>query len=438
MFLHYLTSEKTGERIELVDDRNYDSDSEIRVDKQKRFQTIIGFGGAFTESAAYTLSRMNKADRKRVIDYYYNFNTGLRYNIGRVHINSCDFSLDNYSYVLDNDVSLESFDIERERRLVIPLIKEAERVSGSKISLLASPWSPPAWMKSNGEMNNGGKLLPEYYDVWARYYVRFIDEFKKEGLNIDYVSVQNEPAAKQTWDSCLYTAEEERDFVKNHLGPILHAAYPDVKIIIWDHNRDIIVERGDKVLSDFDARKHVWGTGVHWYVSEAFGNLGQLHELHPDRHILFTEGCIEGGVHLNQWHTGERYARNMIGDFRNYNEGFIDWNITLDETGGPNHVGNYCDAPIISDTVTQKLHINSSFYHIGHFSKFIPESSERIASDSDDPALENVAFLTPENEIVCVVLNESNQDRYPRFVSEGFSKTIRIPAHSISTIIHKE
>ncbi len=438
MFLHYLTSEKTGDRINLVDYSTSESDSIISVDRRERYQEIIGFGGAFTESAAFTLSMMSKADRQRVIDLYFNQESGLKYNIGRVHINSSDFSLGNYTYVENNDVLLKTFDIRREKKLVIPLIKDAEKASGKKIDLLASPWSPPEWMKSNNEMNNGGKLLPRYYESWAKYYVKFIDEFRKQGLNIEYITVQNEPAAKQTWDSCLYTAEEERDFVRDYLGPILHAKYPDVKIIIWDHNRDIIVERGDTVLKDKEARDHVWGTGVHWYVSEEFENLSKLHNLHPDKHLLFTEGCIEGGVHLGAWHTGERYARNMIGDFQNYCEGYIDWNITLNEIGGPNHVGNYCDAPIISDTVNQELHLNSSYYYIGHFSKFVPKGSRRISSKSNSEDLKNVAFETPDGEIVLIILNETANEHKTSIKIDNINRDLLIPSHTISTITYRE
>ena len=435
MFKHYLTSKYSGIKHELVEDNLDDFDTVIKLNTENRFQEIIGFGGAFTEAAAYTLSQVSEKQRQKVIDLYFDKEVGLNYTIGRVHINSCDFSLGNYTYVKDNDLLLESFNIDREYKYVIPFIKDAEKALGKKINLLASPWSPPAWMKSNGEMNNGGYLLPEYYEVWAKYYVKFIDEYIKAGLNIEYISVQNEPAAKQVWDSCIYTAEVERDFVRDYLGPILHVKYPDIKIVIWDHNRDILVERGDTVLKDSKAREHVWGTGLHWYVSEEFENLTKLHDLHPDKHLLFTEGCIEGGVHLNEWYTGERYARNMIGDFRNYCEGYIDWNLTLNEIGGPNHVGNYCDAPIITDTQEKALHINSSYYYIGHFSKYVIPGSVRIESLSDEVNLKNVAFVTPNNDTVIIILNESELDYKVKIEINKNNKIVEIPRRSISTII---
>ncbi len=437
MFLHYITGKYSEFKHILINDNVDIFDTTIQLNKEKTFQNIIGFGGSFTEAAAFTLGKISASKRGAVIDSYYNKGNGLNYTIGRVHMNSCDFSLGNYTYVEDNDVELKTFNIARELEYVIPLIKDAEKVAGHKISLLASPWSPPAWMKSNNEMNNGGYLLPEYYEVWARYYVKFIDEYKKVGLNIDYVTVQNEPAAKQVWDSCIYSAEEERDFVKNFIGPILHKKYPNVKILIWDHNRDVIVERSDTVLKDKEAREHVWGTGVHWYSKGGFENLTTLHKLHPDKHILFTEGCIEGGVHLNDYTTGERYARNMIGDFQNYCEGYIDWNLTLDETGGPNHVGNFCDAPIITDTKNKEVIFNSSYYYIGHFSKHVKPNSKRIYSKSDNQILKHVAFITPENETILIVLNESENKYKLKIDYIDSENLVEIPARSISTFMKR-
>jgi glucosylceramidase len=438
MLLHYRTSKYSSQNHEKIDKLENNYEMTINVDTKISFQNIIGFGGAFTESAAFTLSKISLNQRNKVLRSYYNKITGLNYTIGRVHINSCDFSLGNYTYVEDNDFELKTFNIDRELEYVIPLIKDAEKVAGHKISLLASPWSPPAWMKSNKEMNNGGYLLPEYYQVWAKYYVKYIDEFKKHDLHIDYISVQNEPAAVQVWDSCIYSEEQERDFVRDYLGPILHKKYPNIKIVIWDHNRDVIVKRADTVLKDKKAREHVWGTGLHWYSKGLFENLTELHNLHPDKHILFTEGCIEGGVHLNDWSTGERYARNMIGDFRNYCEGYIDWNITLDETGGPNHVGNFCDAPIITDTIKEELIYNSSFYYISHFSKHVKQNSKRVLSESDSKDLQHVSFITPENEIVLVVLNETENDYKVKLNLNTKEYLVEIPPRSIQTFIERE
>ena len=384
-------------------------DGGVRVDPDRHYQTMVGFGGAFTEATAYTLSRMPEERRSEAIAGYFDRDRGLGYSIGRIPVHSCDFSLGNYTYIKEGDETLESFSLEHEERWLFPLIRDAETARGGKIPLLASPWSPPGWMKTNGEMNNGGSLLPQYRELWARYLARYAHEMKAKGFDLWALTVQNEPAAVQTWDSCIYTAEDERDFVRDHLGPMLHGeGLADVKLLVWDHNRDIMVERAKGVLEDPDAARFVWGVGFHWYMSEAFENVGAVHDLFPEKHLLFTEGCQEGGVHLGSWKTGERYARNMIGDFNNWCEGYLDWNLVLDETGGPNHVNNLCDAPIIADTKTGELHYNSSYYAIGHFSRYVAPGSHRVGLDGAS-ALQSVAFENPDGSIAMVMLNGGDE-----------------------------
>lgn len=408
----------------------------ISVDTSSTYQTWLGFGGAITEAAAYNLTKIAPENKKAIIDAYYNRSTGLGYTLGRVHINSCDFSLGNYDYVEEKDETLASFSIDHEEKYVLPLLREIESVKGEPLQLLASPWSPPAWMKTNEEMNNGGKLKEVFYPLWAQYMVKYIHAMKKKGFSIWAITIQNEPAAQQVWDSCLYSPEEERDFIKNHLGPLLEKEKLDnVKVVIWDHNRDIIVERVQPILSDPDAAKYVWGTGNHWYVSEEFENLSKVHEQFPDKHLLFTEGCIEGGVQLGAWHTGERYARNIIGDINNWLEGFIDWNIVLDEQGGPNHVGNYCDAPIIVNTKTDEVHYNSSYYFIGHFSKYIRVGAKKIDVKTTTEKLAATAFVNPDQSVVIVVLNEEEELQNITLSLDGDSVSLEIPSHSITTYV---
>jgi glucosylceramidase len=439
-----VTAKYTEERLSPKQGLSFSTKAEeaqpdIVLDPEMSYQTMIGFGGAFTESAAYTLSRMSPEKRAEVIRRYFHPVEGLGYSMGRVHIHSCDFSLGNYTYVEDNDKELSTFDISRDHKWVLPLIKDAMSVRGGAFTMLASPWSPPAWMKSNGEMNNGGSLLPEYADVWARYYTKFIEAYGKEGVPIWAVSVQNEPAAVQVWDSCIYTAEQERDFVKSHLGPVMReAGLGGVNIVIWDHNRDIMVERASVVLSDPEAAQYVWGTGIHWYGGEEFEKVGKVHELFPDKHLLFTEGCQEGGVKLGEWFTGERYGRNMIGDLNNWTEGYLDWNLVLDETGGPNHVGNLCDAPIIADTVTDEVHYNSSYYYIGHFSKYIAPGAVRIGLESQAEGVLSTAFRNPDGSLALVLMNEGEESRTVTIGLHDNTAECNLPPHSIVTHVISE
>ncbi len=409
----------------------------LSIDPYKSYQKIVGFGGAFTEAAAYTFYKMNPAKRDEIIMKYFDPQAGIGYSMGRVHIHSCDFALENYTYVAENDRELKTFDISREDKWTIPMIKEASKARKADITLLASTWSPPAWMKTNRDMNHGGQLLPEYREAWANYYVKYIKAARAKGLNICAITVQNEPAAVQTWDSCIYSAEEEGAFVRDYLGPILgKEGLGDIKLYIWDHNRDIMVERATGTLSDPETAKYVYGVANHWYVSEAFENLSKVHELYPDKHILFTEGCQEGGVHLGSWLTGERYGRNMIGDFNNWQEGWLDWNLILDENGGPNHVGNFCDAPIIADTTTQEIHYNSSYYYIGQFSKFVRPGALRIdVSTEGESSVQHVAFRNEDGSVVLIVMNESDNVQNLNAKLGDQYVWHALPAHSIATLV---
>lgn len=409
----------------------------VFINTTVQFQEIQGFGGAFTEAAAVTLDKMPSHLRQEVLEAYFSPDTGNAYSLCRTHINSCDFSLGNYAYTeVDGDVDLEHFSIEHDRQALIPMIREAIDLSGGKLKLFASPWSPPAWMKTNGMMNNGGKLKPEYRQVWADYYVRYIQEYGQEGIPIWGLTVQNEPEATQTWDSCIYTGEEERDFVRDHLGPTLHdAGLGNVKVIVWDHNRDRLFERAKVVFDDPKAAHYVWGVGFHWYCGDHFDNVQLTHDAYPDKHLIFTEGCQECGPHLGSWDTGERYAHSMINDLNRWTEAWVDWNMVLDETGGPNHVGNFCSAPIIADTQAGEIRYQSSYYYIGHFSRFIRPGARRVACAKTLDSLEASAFLNSDGTVAVVVLNRTEQAIDFVLKSQGLEAKTSIPARGIKTFV---
>ena len=435
MIKHYQSSKYIDGFHRLMKSFSSGENNQLSINKDVVFQSILGFGGAFTEAAAYTFYQMPAEKRNEFINAYFNRENGLKYNLGRVSIHSCDFSLNNYTYVDDFDVDLKTFNIDRDLKYVIPMILEAQTASNSVLDILASPWSPPAWMKSNNDMNHGGYLLDQYKDSWSNYYIKFLEAYKAQGVNIFALTVQNEPAAKQVWDSCLYSKEEERDFVKDYLGPkLFNSHFKDIKLLIWDHNRDIIVERSKAVFEDKQASQYVWGVGFHWYVSEAFENLSEVHKLFPAKHLLFTEGTIEGGVHPNSFETGERYARNMIGDFSNYCEGYIDWNLLLNDEGGPNHVGNFCDAPILYDRNKDVLIYNSSYYIIGHFSKHVQPNAVRIKSELNIGNLKHVAFKNPDQSIIVIIQNESESSSMIT-LKFGKEEHFLIEPRSVSTII---
>ena len=409
----------------------------VFVDPQRRFQTIEGFGGAFTEAAAVTWLKLGALQREQVLRDYFDPQHGHGYTLCRVHMNSCDFALGNYAHLeTPGDVALEGFTIERDRQALLPFILAAQRVAGQALQLLVSPWSPPAWMKSNGRMNEGGSLLLQYRQVWARCFVRFIQEYAKEGVAVWGVSVQNEPAATQRWDSCIYSAEEERDFVRDYLGPELAAAgLGDVRIIVWDHNRDRLVERASVVLSDPAAARYVWGTGFHWYGENHFEQVQLLHDAWPDKQLLFTEGCQEGGPHIGSWDLGERYARSMVNDLNRWTVGWIDWNLVLDETGGPNHVGNLCSAPILVDTGHDALLHQSSYYYIGHFARFVKPGARRVLCAASLQDLEAAAFVNPDGTTATVVLNRTGRSIRFAISIAGNCAATELPPRSIATYL---
>jgi len=411
--------------------------SAVWIDPSRTFQIVEGFGGAFTEAAAVTWQRLSPAKQQQVLRDYFDPEQGHGYTLCRVHMNSCDFSLGNYAHVeTPGDVNLTSFNIERDKQALLPFIKAAQQVATQPIKLLVSPWSPPAWMKSNGQMNHGGTLLPQYRQAWARCFVRFIQAYAAEGVPVWAVSVQNEPAAVQRWDSCICSAEEERDFVRDFLGPELHAAgLGHIKIVIWDHNRDHLVERASVMYADPEAERYVWGAGFHWYGEPHFEQVQLTHDAWPDKQLLFTEGCQEGGPHTGSWALGERYAHNIINDLNRWTVGWIDWNLVLDETGGPNHVGNLCSAPILIDTAQDALMHQSSFFYLGHFSRFIKPGARRVLCAASRQDLECTAFVNPDGVVAVVVLNRTEQPIAFALQIGTQSAAAELPPHAIATYL---
>jgi glucosylceramidase len=298
-------------------------------------------------------------------------------------------------------------------------------------------------MKSNNDMLRGGKLLPAFYDSWALYYTKFIKAYEQEGIPVWGISIQNEPMATQRWESCIYTAEEVRTFLVKHLGPTMHReGLKDKKIILWDHNRDLIYQRAQTYFKDPEVNKYAWGIGFHWYEDWSggkpmFENIRRVHEAWPNKPLLFTEGCAESfnAARYNAWVLGEEYGRSMINDFNNGMTGFTDWNILLDETGGPNHVGNFCFAPVHADTRTGELIYTNAYYYIGHFSKFIQPGAKRIAAAPSRSQLLSTAFLNPDGSVVVVVMNESGINTPFHIWINGQSIESVARPHSINSYI---
>jgi glucosylceramidase len=415
----------------------------VFVDPHKTFQTVLGVGGALTDASAETFAKLTKAKQQELLTAYYDPDKGIGYTLARTNIHSCDFSSASYTYVDEGDKELKSFDIAHDRQFRIPFIKQAIATTGNRLNIFASPWSPPAFMKDNNNMLHGGRLKPEFYQSWANYFVKFIRAYEKEGIPIWGITIQNEPMATQSWESCIYSAEQERDFLKNHLGPTIRKErLTGKKIIVWDHNRDLIYQRAQTVLTDPQASQYVWGVGFHWYEpwsggDPMFDNVKLVNEAFPDKHLIFTEGCADAfnAERLHDWKLGELYGRSMINDFNSGTVGWTDWNVLLDETGGPNHVKNFCFAPVHADTRSGELIYTNSYYYIGHISKFVRPGAKRIASSPSRSPLLSTAFLNPDGKVSVVVMNKTEQKMSYFLWLDGQAAEVESLPHSIQTLV---
>ena len=420
-----------------------ESETTIFIDPTKTFQTFLGIGGALTDASAETFAQLPPAMQEELLMRYFTADSGIGYTLARIPIASCDFSSASFSYVAENDSSLETFSIAHDMQYRIPFIKKAIAAAGGKLTMYASPWSPPAWMKDNNNVLNGGKLKADCYSVWAQHYVKFIQAYEAAEIPIWGITVQNEPMATQRWESCIYTDTEERDFIKNYLGPALYkSGMQDKKLIAWDHNRDLLYQRAEAVLSDSACAKYIWGIGFHWYESwngggKIYENVQRVHEAYPETNLLFTEGCVEAfdKTRLHEWRYGEIYAGNMIHDFNNGAVGWTDWNILLNEFGGPNHVANYCFAPVHADTQAGELNFLNSFYYIGHFSKFIRPGARRIIASATNGQLLTTAFKNQDGSIVVIVMNQSDVKHNYQLWNKGYSANVESLPHSIQTLL---
>ncbi|MDZ7342533.1 MAG: glycosyl hydrolase [candidate division KSB1 bacterium] len=449
--LIYTTAQNTDFRLSLTDKKIFEpaqqpleTEISVFVNPHKTFQTFLGIGGAITDAAAEVFAKLPSEKQDELLRAYYSQNEGIGYTLARTNIHSCDFSSESYTYVSDGDKELKTFSIAHDKQFRIPLINKAIAAAGGNLLIFASPWSPPAFMKDNKDMLHGGKLLPDYYQSWALYYTKFIKAYESEGIPIWGITIQNEPMATQTWESCIYTAVEERDFLKNYLGPIMkQEGLGDKKIIVWDHNRDLICQRVNTIFDDPEASKYAWGIGFHWYEDWSGGepmydNLRNVAESYPEKKLLFTEGCVGGfdPQKYHYWPNAERYGKSMINDFNRGTIGWTDWNILLDETGGPNHVGNFCFAPIHADTREGTLIYTPTYYYIGHFSKFIRPNAKRVSTASSRSHLLCTSFMNVDGKMATIVMNQSDQKiSYKLYVGSNAVTTVILP-HAIQTLVY--
>jgi glucosylceramidase len=447
----YTTAKDTDLRLSRADGTAFvastqpsEAEFSVFVNTGKQFQEFLGIGGAITDASAEVFATLPQDKQAELLTAYYDKDKGIGYTLARTTIHSSDFASGSYTYITEGDKNLSTFSIDHDRQYRIPMIKRAIDAAGGSLLLYASPWSPPAFMKDSNNMLRGGKLLPEYREPWALYYTKFIKAYEKEGIPIWGITVQNEPMAVQRWESSVYTAEEERDFLRDYLGPIMkREGLGKKKIVVWDHNRDLMGQRANVIFSDPKAAKYAWGIGFHWYETwkggaPMFDNLHNVAQSFPDKKILFTEGTVENFAteRLQHWPNAERYGRSMVNDFNAGTVGWTDWNILLDERGGPNHVGNYCFSPIHADTRDGSLIYTPTYYYIGHFSKFIRPGARRVSTTTNYSDLLSTSFVNKDGGFVTVVMNQSDKPMEYNLIVDKKEVEYTIPARAMQTITY--
>ena len=461
------TSARGSKLTKVTEFQTSDIKTHIKLVPEKTFQTITGFGGAFTESSAYLLNKLSKENRKKIIDAYFS-KKGAHYSLTRTHMNSCDFSVSNYSYTpVEGDKELEHFSIEEDKDDLIPFIKDAMAASTDGFKIFGSPWTAAPWMKDNNKWV-GGKLLPEYYDTWALFFSKYVDAYKAEGIDIWGFTIENEPLGNgNNWESMHYTPDEMTNFVQNYLGPKLEAdGKGDLKIFGYDQNREHLKEWVDSQYKNEETSKYFDGTAIHWYAStfEVFPEeLQYAHEKAPDKLLIQSEACVDAEVPVWQddaWYFKKeatdwgfewapekdkhlhpkyapvnRYARDIIGCMNNWVDGWVDWNMVLDTKGGPNWFKNWCIAPVIVDPDKDEVYFTPLYYTMAHFSKFIRPEAKVIKVESGDDELMITAAKNTNGSIAVVVFNATDDTKqFTLSLGEKY-KDISIDSKAIQTIV---
>ncbi|MFM9839488.1 MAG: glycoside hydrolase family 30 protein [Cyclobacteriaceae bacterium] len=395
----------------LAFDSKPDTISIIEVDTTQHFQTVDGFGFALTGGSAYLINQKLSATAREELLKELFLTDGNRIGVSYLRVSIGASDLDDHVFSYDDlpanktDVLLNHFSFAEDQKNLIPVLKQIVKLN-PEIKIMGSPWSAPAWMKDNANPK-GGHLKPEYYDAYAKYFVKYIQGMAAEGIVIDAITLQNEPENPKNNPSMLMTAEEQALFVKKHLGPIFREAKIKTKIVVFDHNCDN-PNYPITILNDANAKKFVDGSAFHLYLGNITA-LSEVHESHPDRNIYFTEqwtwsqGNFDGDL---RWHT-----KNLIvGATRNWSRNVLEWNLAADQNQNPHTDQGGCTECLGALTINDSVSRNVSYYIIAHASKFVRPGSVRVASNIIE-GLPNVAFVTPKGQKVLIVLNDTDQEK---------------------------
>lgn len=416
MEMKFLTTYGDGRQeyseLEFVNDIDEIENEVVNLYPEAKHQKIEGFGGAITDAAAYVYAQMSEEQKAQLIEQYFSPEK-MKYGMVRIHMDSCDFATEMYEAMSDkDDTELVSFSFERTEKYILPMLVDAQKTAGKQLQLMLSPWSPPSFMKTNGKRVDGGSLKTEYYGMWARYICRYIKEFQDRGFCVKRISLQNEAKAVQTWDSCVYTAEQEKIFLRDFMYPELQKNdMKEVEVFIWDHNKERIYERAMQTIDD-STKSMVDGIAFHWYSGDHFEALALVQKAFPKLKLIISESCIEYTKFgaKDQLKNAQRLSHEIIGDLNHGMCAFYDWNLLLDETGGPNHVGNLCHAPFLYDREKKELIPQLIAQYFYHFSHYIEAEAIRIAATKYTDKIDVSAFENTDGSIAVILLNRSDED----------------------------
>ncbi|KAL0125250.1 hypothetical protein PUN28_004409 [Cardiocondyla obscurior] len=398
----------------------------IIVNRTDVYQEILGFGGAVTDSVGKNIHSLSNETSNHLIRSYFG-PSGINYNFVRTPIGGTDFSSGPYTYAMvENDTSLQHFALSKEDYdYKIPIIKRAQELQNGKIKLLCLPWTASLWMKTNNSWTHNSKLRPEYRQLWADYFAKYFEVYRRNGLEFWGVTTQNEPENYKyipqsvNLNGMRWTPEEESDWIVEYLAPTLKKNnFGNIKILTLDDNRMSLPDWPKTVFSNKKARDIIFGIAVHFYFDATVGPnvLDEVKELFPEKTLLYTEAALgvfqEKPVILGSWKRGELYAHNIIENLSHWVSSWVDWNIALNTDGGPNWIGNNVDSTIIVNSTADEFYKQPMFYSIGHFSKYVPPSSVRIGTVSENiEGIENIAFSTPDGGIALVILNLNEEEK---------------------------
>jgi glucosylceramidase len=488
----YQTS-KAGDNLKLIENDKNQSNTEdikkasIELFPNEEFQKYYGFGASFTESSAWNLATIPVESRKNVLTKLFSPTEGAGFTLTRTHINSSDYSNNHYTYIEEGDEDLSTFSIHEDMKGfsgdendqvkdieliepgydLIPMILEASSIPGADFKIIASPWSPPSWMKT-GETSTmtNGTLQPKYYGLWAEYISKYVTAYEEQGIKLWAITPQNEPlhAHDAQWDSNGFTPEQGRDFLRDHLGPQLvkdgHLKLDDLesglRVLIYDHNKSTMNDYVSATYNDPEASKYAWGTAFHWYTNSELkknnwyaDELAELQKNWPNKGMIHSESSIDIDANdpIGQYwrartdYAGtfvpfETYAYDIITDLNHGTQGYVEWCSILSNEGKPNPYNNFNSAPVLINPVTDEVIYTPLYYLLSHFSKFIRPDARRIGLKSEESnGLIYTAAKNTDGSIAVVVFNNNDEAYELSLTIEGKTFTTEVAPRAMQTII---